>query len=364
MTSKGSKKSKNVNNVTCAAGSVAADGKASDDIIVDQGMVFNLNEHKGKLIRAQMGLCNLRKEFTLLRGLQDIGFESLNAIETKLVSLEENICQLCMITLENAEICGKDVEVRAENLLDDVRVQSRSCNALLDTLIQPAEPVLSNLVNRSDHDLKAQPRHESEGIRPIGEKGPNNTKTLNASTEVEVPERSVKNSTLNPLANVYVNNSPTARYNAPPVHYRGSSIEWNVAGGNQAGFPGPRLNLDSFDGDILKYFPFKRKFVKLIEEVYLDYDIRFSFLEDACKGKAHQLIAGLSCLEDREQAYNMAWLRLDKRFGDQNKLMSRVRQDILEGPPIKEWDAQALLELCNKMYKCETGFYGWISLVY
>ena len=29
-----------------------------------------------------------------------------------------------------------------------------------------------------------------------------------------------------------------------------------------------------------------------------------------------QMIAGLSCLEDREQAYNMAWSWLDKRFGN------------------------------------------------
>ena len=69
-------------------------------------------------------------------------------------------------------------------------------------------------------------------------------------------------------------------------------------------------------------------------------------------------MTGLSCLEDREQAYNMAWSRLDKRFGNRTKLMSLVKQD-LEGPPIKEWDAKALIDLCDKMYKCETSFFGW-----
>ena len=82
------------------------------------------------------------------------------------------------------------------------------------------------------------------------------------------------------------------------------------------------------------------------------------FFEEACVGRAQQVIAGLSCLEDREQAYNMAWSRLDKRFGNRTKLMSLVKQD-LEGPPIKEWDAKALIDLCDKMYKCETSFFGW-----
>ena len=52
----------------------------------------------------------------------------------------------------------------------------------------------------------------------------------------------------------------------------------------------------------------------MIENEYLDFDIRFAFLEEACVGRAQQVIAGLPCLEDREQAYNMAWSRLDKRF--------------------------------------------------
>ena len=38
--------------------------------------------------------------------------------------------------------------------------------------------------------------------------------------------------------------------------------------------------------------------------------------------------------------------------------MSLVKQD-LEGLPIKEWDAKALIDLCDKVYKCETNFFGW-----
>ena len=48
----------------------------------------------------------------------------------------------------------------------------------------------------------------------------------------------------------------------------------------------------------------------------MDFDIRFAFLEEACVGKVQQVIAGLSCSEDREQTNKMAWLRLDKRFSN------------------------------------------------
>ena len=38
--------------------------------------------------------------------------------------------------------------------------------------------------------------------------------------------------------------------------------------------------------------------------------------------------------------------------------MSVVKQD-LEVPPIRKWDAKSLIDFCDKMYKCETSFFGW-----
>ena len=58
-------------------------------------------------------------------------------------------------------------------------------------------------------------------------------------------------------------------------------------------------------------------------------------------------------------AYEMAWTRLEKRFGNPRKLLTLVKQDLLDGPPIKEWDAKTLMSLCDRMYKCETSFQGW-----
>ena len=39
--------------------------------------------------------------------------------------------------------------------------------------------------------------------------------------------------------------------------------------------------------------------------------------------------------------------------------MSLVKQDLVNGPPIKDWDADGLMHLCDLMYKCEISFKAW-----
>ena len=109
----------------------------------------------------------------------------------------------------------------------------------------------------------------------------------------------------------------------------------------------------------MKYGNFKRQFTKYVEDIYHDYNDRMSFLESFCGGKAQEVITGLSCLKSRRTAYELTWSRLDKRFGNPRKLLTLVKQDLLNGPAIKEWDAEALTDLCDKMYCCETSFQGW-----
>ena len=136
----------------------------------------------------------------------------------------------------------------------------------------------------------------------------------------------VKQSTLNPFANPYHRafdgndkeqvQSKQYMESAPfPVSSR------VPFGGYNYGNPVPRLSLEKFDGDILKYHTFKRKFKSCIEEAYQDYNVRMSFLEESCIGKAFEIISGLSSFDDRKHAYQLAWERLDRRFGNQTKLM-------------------------------------------
>ena len=77
---------------------------------------------------------------------------------------------------------------------------------------------------------------------------------------------------------------------------------------------------------------------------------------EMCVGKAHDAIARLSCLVNCKEAYTKACDRLDKRFGDTNRLKHRLQEELLVGPVIKESDARSLLCRSDKMYRCEVSF--------
>ena len=118
-------------------------------------------------------------------------------------------------------------------------------------------------------------------------------------------------SELNPRATPYNYQPSTLSSSNEPRNIHATSapiIQYND--------PSPKLSLENFDGDILKYHTFKRKFKSCIEAVYQDFNIRMSFLEETCVGKAREVISGLSCFDDRRHAYDLSWERLDKRFGD------------------------------------------------
>ena len=100
--------------------------------------------------------------------------------------------------------------------------------------------------------------------------------------------------------------------------------------------PGPKLTLECFDGEKLKYFGLKQRFKKHVQGLYNNFEERLAFLESFCTGQAHEVISGLSCLLNSEDAYLKAWERLDSRFGDTRKLMYPLRQKLVVGPQIKD----------------------------
>ena len=122
--------------------------------------------------------------------------------------------------------------------------------------------------------------------------------------------------------------------------------------------PAPRLTLESFNGEVIKYWDFKRRFKRHVEEVYPSFEDRMAFLESSCVGKAREVITGIGCLLNSRTAYVKAWERLDKRFGDVKKLMAHLRGELLMGSAIKEGDAEGLMKLSDKMYQCEVTFQG------
>ena len=172
----------------------------------------------------------------------------------------------------------------------------------------------------------------------------------------QVPPRSEgrrAESGLDPMAAPYqfsrITSSPKATYQ--DNDYRSVNQEYRLP-------PGLKLTLECFEGDVLKYFGFKQRFKRHVEGVYCHWEDRMAFLESLCKGKAHEVISGLSCFANSKDAYSRAWSRLDARFGDTRKLMARLREELLVGPPIRESDCDSLLELSDKMYQCEASFEG------
>ena len=318
---------------------VSAEVEESADEDIQQDFKFCVKTHKRKILMFQMELVAVSKEFCEIKN--NVKDDNLKLFEGKVLALEEQVCSIYLITLDNVEQCGDELEARAERLLDDARALSRSCSALLNNC-DKSRPESCSIVSREENleSCSWSRIPNAENLTKSFEPVKNKITTNLFKQKSDIDEFKLSNSYLQPMA-------PTtnkAFENKMPPH---SSL-----------VIGPRLKLDTFNGDVLKYLTFKRKFIRMIENEYLDFDIRFAFLEEACVGRSQQVIAGLSCLEDREQAYNMAWSRLDKRFGNRTKLMSLVKQD-LEDPPIKEWDANALIDLWDKMYKCETSFFGW-----
>ena len=115
----------------------------------------------------------------------------------------------------------------------------------------------------------------------------------------------------------------------------------------------PPVSLDKFSGDVMEYLEFKRKFKKFIAEVYTDDDVRMTYLQNLCVVEADRAIRGLGGHTDRTLAYETAWRRLDERFGNHNLLVSRVREEMLNGSPIRDFNSSALNSLRDKMFECE-----------
>ena len=125
--------------------------------------------------------------------------------------------------------------------------------------------------------------------------------------------------------------------------------------------PGPKLTLEYFDGDILKYFGFRQCFKRHVEGVYKNFEDRLAFLESLCTGQAHEVILGLSCLLNSEDAYLKAWEHFDSCFGNTRKLMNQLQQKLVVGPQIKDSDRKGLLSLAD-MFHCEVRFQSWDKL--
>jgi len=90
----------------------------------------------------------------------------------------------------------------------------------------------------------------------------------------------------------------------------------------------PAVVIEKFDRNVSRFPEFNRTFFKFVDAVYDDFDIRLSHLEALCVGEARNVIEGLSANPNRKYAYEMAWRRLEDRFGDPTALIRKVQNEL------------------------------------
>ena len=242
---------------------------------------------------------------------------------------------------------ASESEQSSGNCLSPIPLKKFACEAK-QVFNPPSKHVSEDILNRPINVASSYSESQYQAIR--------NTTAANANND---PAKSPQRAALNPEAAAFhqsnVSMPVTHGFAADPQH-----AAWSRPSPcYQQLPPAPQLVLENFDGDIMTYWNFKRSFKRHVEDVYLKYEDRMAFLEGMCVGKAKEVIAGLSCLVSSENAYKKAWERLEKRFGDSKKLMNRLKQELLEGPPLKDGDAEGLIKLSDKMFKCEVSFEGW-----
>ena len=77
----------------------------------------------------------------------------------------------------------------------------------------------------------------------------------------------------------------------------------------------PQRQIPKFDGNLMKYWMFKRAFPAWIKNYAMDTVDKLACLIDACEGEALEAIEQCLALEP-EIGYAQAWKILDRRFGN------------------------------------------------
>ena len=126
---------------------VSAEVEESADEDIQQDFKFCVKTHKRKILMFQMELVTVSKEFCEIKN--NVKDDNLKLFEGKVLALEEQVCSIYLITLDNVEQCGDELEARAERLLDDARALSRSCSALLNNC-DKSRPESCSIVSKGE----------------------------------------------------------------------------------------------------------------------------------------------------------------------------------------------------------------------
>ena len=96
----------------------------------------------------------------------------------------------------------------------------------------------------------------------------------------------------------------------------------------------PKIEIPTFDGSPMQYFPFIKAFEDNVERVVPEHSSRLTRLLQYCSGPAKQLIQCCSMMPS-SQGYKRARALLKERFGNEFLICSSFIEKATSGGPIK-----------------------------
>lgn len=99
---------------------------------------------------------------------------------------------------------------------------------------------------------------------------------------------------------------------------------------NRYGLKVPELVLEVFDGDILKYYSFRKTFKNIVQRWQMADVERFLFLRSKLKGVALEELPQ----EVDEKAYEKAWQNLDARFDNKRMMIEECLRRMINSPTV------------------------------
>ena len=113
----------------------------------------------------------------------------------------------------------------------------------------------------------------------------------------------------------------------------------------------PRMTMEVFNGDVMKYSSFLRQFENNIVSKTSDEEERLYYLEQLTTGKPNEIVK--TCLHlSPGEGFQEARRLLDKRYGDKSKIATSLVNKILSWPPIPSNDVSGLDEFAIFLRGC------------
>lgn len=113
----------------------------------------------------------------------------------------------------------------------------------------------------------------------------------------------------------------------------------------------PQPSMQVFRGDPIDYCDFIRAFEHLVEEKTSSSSARLYYLVQYTSGPAQELMK--SCLSMREdKGYVEARRLLKERYGQSYRIAAAHVQSLIDGPPVKSEDGNALQQLSIQLTSC------------